>query len=425
MRELIVQTLTPDQCAQTHELAAQALAMRGDLTSAIDHLVRAGRYESALLAWLPHAEREIGRGNAAMALEVFARVPAARLAKSFADRLTLVRARLLRACGQPDKIVNTAMPHSADALALSDFLQELGWAHEQSGQLELALAAYTQSQQTLDQQLRKNVNLAASRTRLALRQRDLAAARREALRAAYEAERIQGVVHDEAGEPQAAQAHFLRALTHAETLDDADAIALTCNSLGVVAGRQADVNAAQTWLTRAAQTFEQLGNVLQAHIVRSNLVALMTTMGQHAEALQAGAPVLAFFQHLGHGQVLAATAASMAESAFSLGRLDEAERYAHAVIAQEEPQFVPYGLYTLGDVQRTQGQLVTAQDLFERALQMAHSNNDAYMQAYALRRLGQVRTALGEKEKGLADIGKANELFLAQGMAHEVKPLGN
>jgi tetratricopeptide (TPR) repeat protein len=249
-------------------------------------------------------------------------------------------------------------------------------------------------------------------------------AKREAQRAAYEAERVQGNVCDEAGEPDAAQAHFLQALAHAEALNDLNGIAITCNSLGVVCGRRGDGAAAAVWLARAAQGFEALGNRLQAEIVRSNLTALRTSSGEHAEALRVGAQPLAFFQRLGHAKFIASTAASLAESAMGVGDLAAATRYAKLVLAQEEAQFVPYGLYTLGDVQQARSHLNEARKLFLQAHDMAQNNDDPYMQAYAARKLGQVLFALGKKEASLVYLNKARQLFASLGMAREVEQTG-
>ncbi len=419
VRELVAKSLSPQQQQYLHGFAAQTFAARGEATLAASHYVDAGEYEAAILIWLPQAEREMQCGNAGLAQAVFARIPVARLSKSFADQLATIQARLHRAQGQPNELVALVVPLREEPL--TDFLQQLGWAHEQLGQLEPALEAYARSQRTVEKLMGKTVSLAASRARLALRQRDMGAAKQEAVRAAYEAERVQGIVSDEAGEPDAAQAHFLRALAHAEALSDLNAIALTCNSLGVVAGRRGDGAAAGVWLTRAAQGFEELGNRLQAEIVRSNLTALLTSSGQHAEAVRVGAQALAFFQKMGHAQFIASTAASLAESCVALGDFDAAQHYAHLVIAQEETQFVPYGLYTLGDVKQAEGNLPEARDLFQRSLEMARGNKDVYMQAYALRKLGQVGVALGETEAGHTQLEMARELFVAQGMLREAE----
>jgi tetratricopeptide (TPR) repeat protein len=420
--KLMAKSLAPQQHEQLHCFAAQTYAARGEVTLAADHYVQAGHYEAALLAWLPQAERELGRGQAALARDVFSRVPAARLSKRFAGPLAQVLAQLHRALGQPAEIVALAPPTQDEPL--SHFLQQLGWAHEQLGHLEAALEVYARGQRIVSQWDSSLVALAASRARVALRQRDMVAAKHEAQRAAYEAERVQGNVCDEAGEPAAAQAHFLRALAHAEALNDLNGIAITCNSLGVVCGRRGDGAAAAVWLARAAQGFETLGNRLQAEIVRSNLTALRTSSGEHAEALRVGAQPLAFFQKMCHAKFIASTAASLAESAMGLGDLAAATRYAKLVLAQEEAQFVPYGLYTLGDVQQARGHLNEACKLFQQSHDMAQHNDDPYMQAYAARKLGQVLFALGKKEASHVHLNMARQLFTALGMAREVEQTG-
>ena len=282
------------------------------------------------------------------------------------------------------------------------------------------MAAYTRSQQSLDKLLAASVSLATSRAQLAIRKRDMDGALKEAQRARYEAERTQGIVYDELGEPDQAREHFVNALAAAEALGDASAIAFTCNSLGIVAGRQADGPASRQWLMRAMQGFEDVGNLLQAEIVRSNIAALCITTRDFSGAVAAGESALAFFQAIKHSRLIASTASSVAEAFFELNQLDKATRYAELVLAQEESQFTPYALFTLGEIKHAQSQTAEARAMLEEAMRIAQSNQDQYIEAYVRRKLGQVLLSQGEDIKGQKYLKQARELFQKMGMMQEL-----
>lgn len=427
MRAAVLAPLSAQDARELQRFAARAHAERGDATAAADHYVRADEHEQAILAWTPNAESEIRRGQAYHALQILSRIPAGRLTKTFAEPLAVALARLQRARGAAPETIAAAGAlggRATPSLLLVDALQHAGWGHEQTGDLEQAMLAYTRSQQTVERLLARRVTLAASRASLAVRRRDMSAAQQEALRARFEAERMQGIVYDEGGALDMARTHFQNALILAEALNDESAIAFTCNSLGIVAGRQADGATARRWLARASAGFEKLGNLLQAETVRSNEAALLTTLGDYAGAIEAGERALAFFIQTRHTRMIAATAASVADACSNLGRHDAAVRFAELVIAQEETQFVPYGLYTLAEVRAALGDASAASALLHDGLKLARQNHDRYIEAYLLRKQGAVLTVLGEQAAANAQLARAAELFEQMGMHSEAAACG-
>lgn len=313
-----------------------------------------------------------------------------------------------------------AQPTSALVGVLAvDALRHSGWGREQTGELERALQQFITAQASLDKLMAKQVSLIASRASLALRKRDLDTAQREALRARFVAERLQGIVFDEMGELESARAHFTAALALAQALDDHASVAFACNSLGVIAGKQSDAAGARGWFARASAGFEAVSDALQAHTVRANETALLTTIGDYSGALDAGARALAFFESISHTHMIAAVATSLADACANLGRHDEALRYTEQVLAQDDAHFTPYAQYTRAEIALARGDDTSANAAIAQGLRLARRNTDAYIEAYLLRLQGRLLRARAEDEQARQALREARALFDRMGLADE------
>jgi tetratricopeptide (TPR) repeat protein len=430
LRAPALEPLSRDERMALHVFAARAYAERGDAASAARHFAHAEHFERALLTLLPHLDETIRHGRVADALDAIRHIPEQRLSSRFAIAHAAVQTRLYRALGDPRGAASAeagqsltgvaAQPASALAGVLAiDAMRHRGWAREQTGDLERALQQFITAQASLDKLLAKQVSLFASRASLALRKRELDTARREALRARFVAERLQGIVFDEMGELENARAHFTAALTLAQALDDHASVAFACNSLGVIAGKQSDAAGARGWFARASAGFEAVSDALQAHTVRANETALLTTIGDYSGALDAGARALAFFESISHTHMIAAVATSLADACANLGRHDEALRYTEQVLAQDDAHFAPYAHYTHAEIALARGDGTRANAAIAQGLRLARRNTDAYIEAYLLRLQGRLLRARAEDEQARQALREARALFDRMGLADE------
>ncbi len=380
LREVIHSQLTAEQREEHHEGAALIRAARGEYTAAAYHYQQAGQWSAAIAIWEPNYEQEVRRGQAAAALAIFTQISSHRLSESDAQTLRLLRGRLYQLGGE-----------SAQALAEIESIQAEvdeaaveaamvgGDALRTLGKTERALAKYGDGLAAAARLQQQMTWFHAKRGTVYLQQRELHHARREALRARYGLENLEGAIQETAGNYGAARRHYLNAMEAAELLEDKRGLALVQRNLGVLAAHQSDEENAIRYHQQALAFYEQIGDRVAAEEVRSNLAGVYVQFMEFVTALAPAQKALAFFSAQQNAFWIAQNTSNLATIYYELGDFDEAQQYAERTLEQEEPQSYPYALFTLGQVYNAQERWSEASAHFARAREIAQQTEDRFL----------------------------------------------
>ena len=140
-------------------------------------------------------------------------------------------------------------------------------------------------------------------------------------------------------------------------------------------------------------------------------MALYVQLEQYEKVPEPARHALRYFEMIGHPWMIVAVGANLAEACFYLGDLAGAQQYAEHVLRQEEQQYLPYALYTLGQVWRAHNDQDAAEQHFSRSAQLAEQNEDPHILAYALQQWGVVATERGAVAEGHKHLQCALEMF--------------
>jgi tetratricopeptide (TPR) repeat protein len=411
LRVVVYENCTPERREELHIQAAQIRAERGAYTAAAYHLQRAGQYEAAVELWYVQREHEINQGQLAAARAIFAEISPRWLSPSTRKLLLLLRADLHERIGEPARaeadLSEAEWP--ADDRVTPEAMLMLGRAIEAQGDRERALSIYQVGLDSASTLLRLETQIHVQRSLTRLRQREMQHAWHEARLAQFHAVTMLGIVSDQSGDYATAREHYSAALAVAEQLGYEAGIAQTHHYLAMLAGRRQDVQQALVHFEQAISFYERVGDRLNREYVRGNLASMYIQARQFAAALEPAAEALAFFAAMGNTFRVAQNASNLAEAHAELGNLNQAEHYARIVLRQEEPQSHPYALYTLGTVYLRRGKLAEAERYYKQARQLAESNDDSYLLAFAWRALGEVFRA--QRQPAQAAFAHAIALF--------------
>ena len=87
--------------------------------------------------------------------------------------------------------------------------------------------------------------------------------------------------------------------------------------------------------------------------------------------------------------------------------------------------YYPYALYTLGLVRRAQGDYGVAEAHLRRSQEIAASNGDSFMEAYALSLLGEVLADQDKQEQARQALRQALEQFRQLDIRSEIDRIQN
>lgn len=379
LREVIYGQLTAEQREEHHENAALIRSARGEYTAAAYHYQRAGQLAAAIAIWEPNYEQEVRRGQAAAALAIFTQISSHRLSDSDAQNLRLLRGRLYQLGGE-----------SAQALAEIESIPDVdeaaveaamvgGDALRTLGKTERAIAKYGDGLAAAARLQQQTTWFHAKRGTVYLQRRELHHARREALRARYGLENLEGAIQETAGNYGAARRHYLNAMEAADLLEDKRGLALVQRNLGVLAAHQSDEENAIRYHQQALNFYEQIGDRVAAEEVRSNLAGVYVQFKDFVTALVPAQKALTFFAAQQNAFWIAQNTSNLATIYYELGDFTQAQQYAERTLEQEEPQSYPYALFTLGQVYSVQKRWHEANAHFERARQIAQQTEDRFL----------------------------------------------
>jgi tetratricopeptide (TPR) repeat protein len=423
LREIVYADLEVELQEEYHLRAAQIRAERGEYTAAVHHLQRADQPEAAVALWFPQRAGEIARGQAGAALAIFAQISQRRLNPQRRKELLLLRSELNELAGAPERVIDelaqTEWPLNEPATP--EAMSRLGQALEAQGQAEAALETYQAGLEAVAALLRQGGHLHVQRSLTQLRQREMQQAWREANLARFHAETMLGVVYDQRGDYATAHAHYTIALAIAEETVYLAGIAQTHHYLAMLAGRQLEMVRALTHFEQAIAFYEHVGDRVNRELVRGNLASAYIQSRRFQDALAPAELALHFFRTMGNPFRTAQNASNLAEAHAELGNLAQAQLYAELVLQQEEPHSHPYALYTLGTVYLRRGDWSQAEAYYEQSRKVAEQNDDAYLQAFAWRALGEVHSEAGRTAQATAAFAQSLDLFQYLNIAEEAR----
>lgn len=398
---------------QAHLAAAAIRAERGEYTAAAYHFAQGGEPATAVQVWYPVRQQEIKRGQAGAALSIFEQLSPRRLPEAEAQALALLQAELHQLTGNTEQglAVLDAVNWVQDSetavqaqLLRGNFLNALG-------QPEAALEKLENGLVVLARLMEQMVRFRQQRALIHIQQWQMPEAIQEVRQAQYTAEHLQGLIQEQQGNFDEAYLAYHKALALARSINYEAGMAQTNRDLANVLLRQAKLEEARLHLQAALDYYERIGDRLSWEKARSSLAGIHFQAGEYEQMIAIGEKSLPFFERAKIPYYTSLTTANLAESYYAVGNLERAELYAHKTLALEEPNSYPYALYTLGLVRRAQHNLADAETHSRQAQQVAANNLDSFMEAYALRLLGEVLAEKGERETAVQTITQALHQF--------------
>lgn len=238
------------------------------------------------------------------------------------------------------------------------------------------------------------------------------AGRLEEAIAAYARGRVDGShVRDEAMlQAWRASAHWLRgdlnecraltaaALTAAEAAGDDSTLAAAHTAGAMLAAVESDPRANEAHYARALTHAERANDVLAIVRIRINSSSRQVGQGQYTAAITQLDMAIPLADLTGFATYRGIARSNRGEALFGLGRLDEAFaelETARALLTRAESQFVAHPLCVLGEVYRQRGDRAMARSCFEEAIGVAEAEGDAQTLVPSL--AGLARTVLQEE----------------------------
>ena len=423
LREVIYKELSAEKKTTFQKEAAQLRLVWGEYTAAAYHYVQAGMFADALDLWYPRMELELERGFGFEALSIFAQIPPQALTAQGSRLLSLMLAKLYQRCGKLDEGLSALdsadweqnAPISAEALFVEGNLQC------EKGNPTIALAKYQQSQTSALYWLSLCSSLTANIGRLLSDGREMEAAWREALRAKFNAEQLQGKVQEEWGKVEMARHHLEQALSIAEQLKDPILMGQIYTSLAILEARQGKIENPYRYFTLAIEQYQSIPNLFLVELVRVNMCGWYVQIEKWEEALTIGRSVLPYFQSIGNSYICAATYSSLAKAAFFSGDMVQTERYAQQLLRLEERSFLPTAFYWLAIIRMQQRSWDEADQIFSQAEEIATDNQDQYLLSYILKGRGECYCLQNRTEIGRTKLTAALELFQSLGIMSEIE----
>ncbi|NJN54873.1 MAG: tetratricopeptide repeat protein [Anaerolineae bacterium] len=346
-----------------------------------------------------------------------------RLPEEEAQALALLQAELHQLAGESEQglAVLATVKWQKDSetavqaqLLRGNFLNALGHPHAALEKLEDGLA-------TLARLMEQMVRFREQRTLIHVQQWQLPDAIQEVRQAQYTVEHLHGLIQGQQGNLDEAFLAYHRALALARSIGYEAGMAQTNRSLANVLTRQTKLDEARLHLQAALDYYERIGDQLSWQKSRSTLAGIHFQAGEYEQMIAIGEASLPFFERAKLPYYASITTANLAESYFATNNLELAEWYAHKTLSLEEPSTYPYALYTLGLVSRAQQKLTAAEAHLRQAQEVAVANADSFMEAYALRLLGELLADQDRQPEAVQAVQQSLRLFERLNIPPEVE----
>jgi tetratricopeptide (TPR) repeat protein len=421
IRDLVYEALTPERQQHFHQGAAHIRALRGDYTAAAHHYVQGGLPDAAVEIWFAHQEEEILSGQAAAAETTFREIKAEHVKGSRRAELRVIQNRLALLAGEVERVLEgmEAFRWDVEDETAADAIGQWAYAYELRDQNDLALEKYEEAMAMLSRAITKITFWHRQRGFTFTRESNPDAARREALQAMSDIERLQGMIDYWSGQFESAQNHYLTSLQFAEDAHDKSKIARSHLDLSSVAGRQGRIEEGREHAEIAISHYAEIGDRLAQESMRAELAGMYLNVRQFDTVIELAEKCLPFFERIKHERWVAAIANNLAEAYLETGQFDKSRAMVFRVLRMEIAPMRPHALYTLGHLHDREGNPAHAVVSFREGIEVARANSDPYIEAYLLRALGALLIKGGQAADGLEHLDSALKLFGEMGLAQE------
>ncbi|HRW07799.1 MAG TPA: tetratricopeptide repeat protein [Caldilineaceae bacterium] len=412
IRNMIYQSLPPEERELLHTVAAAMRADRAEYTAAAYHLCRAGDESTAIQLWYTHMAQEIQRGQAGAALTIFAQISSRQLEQSHREALAIVRAELQFLHGNISSGLATLQENdwcgrserTVRALGLQ------GKFHQELGAIDDAVTCYQQAEAVVYDLLQQVTEFHHLAGVAFLRQQRKADARRKADLAHYHAHCLSGNVHEIEGDYGAALDAYHQALTLAQRSGDASHQARVHRLMARLYTRQQNFSAAIEEANRAIAYYEIMGDRTNQEVMRNLMGSIYLETGAYAHVIDILSPTIAYFRRIKHSHFVAAAAANLAEAYLKSNDLRQARAYANEALQLDEPYTYSHAQYTLGLVSQAEYDLDAAEGHLQQSASFAQENQDPYLEAHANHALAKIYQERGMVEQQTQAHARAEEL---------------
>jgi len=415
LRERIYsEKLIPNLREIYHLDAAAVLEPLAEYTNAAYHLAKGGEITQAIQLWYPMMRREIQRGQAGIAYTVFINMTYRNLPKDERQALIEIQAHLHEIYGEIQEGLDTIK------------LEKWSEGSEQSarvwairGKFENALGlrfpdaekSYARSLETITRLIAQSITFHRGYGFVHIHDGKLDDAEATADAAEQELLTLRGTIAFQRSQWHEAFEYFERSLTLAMSLKEVEKIAISHEQLSAVYTRRRQFEKAVWHAEEAKLSYDDVGNRFKSARVDYTLTGTYFEMGDYQKSIEVGKRTVRFFEAIKAPFFAANTGATVAEAYFKLGDYEQAEQVANHVLGHEEPHSIPYAYFTLGLVSEANGDFQMAALYFKRSLDVAESNADRLIAAYARRGYGKMLCQTGEMDQGLEQLRHALAQF--------------
>lgn len=421
-RELVFESLSPDMRGRLHHDAAHVRSLRGDYTAAAYHYVGAREPEAAVEVWFAHQDSEIMAGQATTADDIFRDIKVDDLEGHRRTELRAIQNRLALLAGEVERVLDgmETFEWDVDDETTADVLGQWAYAYELRDQNDLALEKYDEAIGMLSRAIAKIAGWHRQRGFTFTRDSNPAAARREALQAKCDIERLQGMIDYWTGQFDFAQSHYLASLQFSMEANDITRIARSHLDLASIAGRQGRLEVAQEHAELAIAHYSEIGDRIGQESMRAELAGMYLNVRQFEAVIEPSEKALLFFERIKHDRWISAISTNLAEAYMETGRLADAKAMVFKVMQMEIPSARPYALYTLGHIHDREASLAHAATSFREGIEVARANGDPFIEAYLHRALGALMARDSRPNEGLEHLETSLGLFTEMGLEHEI-----
>jgi predicted ATPase len=229
-----------------------------------------------------------------------------------------------------------------------------------------------------------------------------------------------GMLARRLGEPAVALSCFTESLALYEHVGDRRGMASALRVQGFIHYQQGNLDAAQPLLEESLKLFRELDDQEGAAATLSNLGYVAQRRGDWSQARRLQEESLALRRLSGNQHGMIHNLGSLSYVAIGQGDLDAAQAYAQEYLAISRELSVPNGITVattiLGEIAYAQGDYATAHTCFEESLALAQENGDKVLTADAALDLATTTLKHGDAGAARLLLEQALRLFQEQGV---------
>lgn len=417
VREFVRRRTPADLAARLNLAAAEVFESRGEYTVAARHYVQADQLALAIWTWFNHRELEIDRGQSATARALFAAIRADQLSDEEDKRaLAILRAELALnagAAGEAEaELDSVRWPLTLPATPLARQLQ--GDALEAQGRIAQALDAYREAWRALDASAQSRaVTLHVRSGYIHInREPDMQRAKHAATLALWQAHHFMGHVQRQLGEYAKAEESLNIALQIAGDLPNNKAqLARTHQSLSALFVHTSIARKAIHHAQTALQLDRAIGDAVNELFDELNLSSAYILSERFHDALAVALSAVTRAKAIDHAFLTCGFYTCAAEACFHLNRFDDAMQFVEQTLRGEEQVFRSYALMIMGWTKARTGLYDEAKSLLLQAVNEARESDDRYVEAQALKSLGEAQLAQGDRTQAQETLQEAMRLY--------------